>query len=307
VAIKVFMEPIKRYKALSEADISAMFSNIEDLYEINKALLLSLIELIPQVNELSDDTSHCPPIADVFLRHLDKFTGYTTYLCNKELSARIGKKVENMSHFSSVIAQCKDNPECNGLGLGDYLIKPVQRLCKYPLLFKELRKQLLPDDPQLSVLNEVISEIEKLTEITNRTITNTEKLNEVKKIMGNEISPLLEGVTMIRDGIVFVVARSKKEESFFWLLDKLILWHPTRATLRKVVKSKYKSSLSIDAITSICEDEYERQKHSFSLKYTNAKGKEKQVVFCALSYLEKLCWVEDIKNASREIKPVIIL
>jgi hypothetical protein len=30
--------------------------------------------------------------------------------------------------------------------------------------------------------------------------------------MGNEISPLLEGATMIRDGILSVVSRSKKEE-----------------------------------------------------------------------------------------------
>ena len=43
-------------------------------------------------------------------------------------------------------------------------------------------------------------------------ITNTEKLGEVKKIMGGEIAPLLEGATMIRDGTVFVVTKSKKEE-----------------------------------------------------------------------------------------------
>jgi hypothetical protein len=28
------------------------------------------------------------------------------------------------------------NPELNGLTLRDYLIKPVQRLCKYPLLMR---------------------------------------------------------------------------------------------------------------------------------------------------------------------------
>ena len=43
-------------------------------------------------------------------------------------------------------------------------------------------------------------------------ITNTEKLGEVKKIMGGEIAPLVEGATMIRDGTVFVVTKSKKEE-----------------------------------------------------------------------------------------------
>jgi hypothetical protein len=82
--------------------------------------------------------------------------------------------------------ECRQNRECQGLGLGnfllfllipftnllkaDYLIKPVQRLCKYPLLFKELRKFLLPDDPQLPILNEVISEVEKFAEIANTNV-----------------------------------------------------------------------------------------------------------------------------------------
>lgn len=48
---------------------------------------------------------------------------YTTYLCNKELSTRVVKKVENMSLFSFVISQSKENPECNNLGLGMFFIE----------------------------------------------------------------------------------------------------------------------------------------------------------------------------------------
>jgi hypothetical protein len=92
------MDSIKRYHALSNegsstpivkyqpitnrnnSDERALFSNIEELYEINKALLVDLVELVPQVNKLSDDAAPCPPIADVFLRHLPKFSGYPPFL-----------------------------------------------------------------------------------------------------------------------------------------------------------------------------------------------------------------------------------
>jgi hypothetical protein len=62
------------------ADIVAIFSNIEELYEINKALLSSLVAVIPVINELAADDTLCPQIGDVFLRHLNKFSGYNCLL-----------------------------------------------------------------------------------------------------------------------------------------------------------------------------------------------------------------------------------
>jgi len=122
------------------------------------------------------------------------------------------------------------------------------------------------------------------------------KLNEIKKIMGNDISHILDGATMLREGTLFIVIkRSKKEEVFFWLLDKVILWHPTRATLRKIRGTKAKTFILVSSISSVCEDEFERHKLSFSLKFTSESGKEQTIGFCAMSYLEKLCWIEDIQ------------
>lgn len=42
-------------------------------------------------------------------------------------------------------------PEYNGLQIGDYLIKPVQRIMKYPLLFAELNKARPPTNPLINV------------------------------------------------------------------------------------------------------------------------------------------------------------
>eukprot|EP00026_Physarum_polycephalum_P003270 Phypoly_transcript_03280.p1 GENE.Phypoly_transcript_03280~~Phypoly_transcript_03280.p1 ORF type:complete len:761 (+),score=144.71 Phypoly_transcript_03280:174-2456(+) len=296
VTIKVYKEPMHRYKTVSDEGIVAIFSNIEELYEINKSLLTSMLDLIPSINELAADDTPCPPIGDIFLQHLGQFSGYTTYLCNKDLSSRVVKKVENSAHFASLMLECKQTRDCHGLGLTDFLIKPVQRLCKYPLLFKELQKHLSPDDPQIPLLNQVISEVEKLAEVANKNITTSEKIQEVRKIMGPDVLPLLEGAKMVRDGSVFVVSKTKKEESCFWLFDTLLLWHPMRATLRKVVKSsKLKTAITTSAIISVCEEEHDHFKHSFALQYININGKEKKAVFCAQSYLEKLCWIDDIK------------
>jgi hypothetical protein len=47
-----------------------------------------------------------------------------------------------------------------GLGLESYLIKPVQRLLKYPLLLKELRKCTPPDDPEYALIEHALGQIE---------------------------------------------------------------------------------------------------------------------------------------------------
>jgi hypothetical protein len=47
-----------------------------------------------------------------------------------------------------------------GLGLESYLIKPVQRLLKYPLLLKELRKCTPPDDAEYALIEHALGQIE---------------------------------------------------------------------------------------------------------------------------------------------------
>jgi len=40
--------------------------------------------------------------------------------------------------FANFMKNCEANPLCKGLTLPSYLIKPIQRITKYPLLLKEL-------------------------------------------------------------------------------------------------------------------------------------------------------------------------
>ena len=61
--------------------------------------------------------------------------------------------------------QCESNPACRGLKLLDYLIKPVQRLCKYTLLLREIERATPDAHPEIQDLKLAL---EKITSIVNK-------------------------------------------------------------------------------------------------------------------------------------------
>ena len=46
--------------------------------------------------------------------------------------------------FKDKIAEMECNEDCGRLGLKDFLVKPYQRLTKYPLLMKDIKEALMP-------------------------------------------------------------------------------------------------------------------------------------------------------------------
>ncbi|KAJ1500786.1 Myosin 10A, isoform D [Coelomomyces lativittatus] len=66
---------------------------------------------------------------------------YTQYCMNYSDAIHLLKKLSgSKSSFMKWITQTQKQPECKGLDLASFLLKPVQRLCKYPLLLKEILK-----------------------------------------------------------------------------------------------------------------------------------------------------------------------
>jgi len=66
----------------------------------------------------------------------------------------------------------EQHPLSNGLQLKDYLIKPVQQLCKYPLLFRELLKYTPQDHPDYPGVQATFAKVEEVSSNINN---NAEK------------------------------------------------------------------------------------------------------------------------------------
>jgi hypothetical protein len=66
-------------------------------------------------------------------------TAYIRF-CSRQLSAAkfLQQLTEESADFRNIVKQCQSDPRTNGMPLSSFLIKPMQRITKYPLLIKKV-------------------------------------------------------------------------------------------------------------------------------------------------------------------------
>ena len=73
----------------------------------------------------------------------------------------------NENNIIYLFQDCSRLPECAKINILGYLIKPVQRICRYPLLFKEIIKVTNSTHPDYNNLLASIEKLEAVVAIVN--------------------------------------------------------------------------------------------------------------------------------------------
>ena len=70
----------------------------------------------------------------------------------------------------------------SGQPLSNLLIKPVQRLCKYPLLFRELLKSLASDDTSYPAVSKASGIVEEMVHAVNERVREVEGMAALRTL-----------------------------------------------------------------------------------------------------------------------------
>ena len=140
VLVKQFMAPLL---AAAGSDASSVFGNVALLESVNMQLLDKLRK--PRAKRF---------VGEAFLPMVPFFKMYKDYCANQDSA---NQKLEALKKSKSVMAALeKAQQRANsGMPIEAYLIMPMQRICRYPLVLGEIYKHTPDDWPDKPTLKTV--------------------------------------------------------------------------------------------------------------------------------------------------------
>ena len=175
ILLEMFFYPLQ--KAISSAEMGLVFSNIEDIVYGNSLLLSEL-----EGRQLEQDYV-IDRLGDILLRHRDIFIPYIVY-CGRQQQANqyLQEKVAKDRTFAGLLEKCRQQESCKNLDLLSFLLLPMQRITRYPLLLK----QILHYTPKTSLdhteLVLALVSIENVTEQSNEAARQNENIMKLKQL-----------------------------------------------------------------------------------------------------------------------------
>lgn len=242
LCVKEVIQPL-RNKQIDRLDVDSLFSNIESVHQIS-AKLLSLLE-----EATTDVEPAMQVIGEVFLQIKGPLEDIYKIYCYQHDEAHsvlesYEKEEELKQHLSLCIQSLKkiymQEGKPNLLDMGSLMIKPIQRVMKYPLLLCELRNSTPPSHPDFKALEDAfaavkdininINELKRRKDLVLKYKKNDEdeslkdklsKLNihsisKKSKRVTNHLKILTRGESQVKDSTF------NREEKLFRSLEKTV-------------------------------------------------------------------------------------
>ncbi|KAM4636493.1 dynamin-binding protein isoform 3-T3 [Discoglossus pictus] len=155
--VERIMVPLQAKPQMVNVDFDVLFGNILSVVDISKKFLLSL--------ESSDS------VGLVFLDHRTELENvYKEYCQNHEETLALLETYEKDEKFQKHLLDCMEIIKSlyrewgctNYINLGSFLIKPVQRIMRYPLLLMELLSATPESHPDKALLKEAMVAIREI-------------------------------------------------------------------------------------------------------------------------------------------------
>ncbi|XP_067836414.1 phosphatidylinositol 3,4,5-trisphosphate-dependent Rac exchanger 2 protein isoform X2 [Heptranchias perlo] len=212
-------------KNVTEEIVKTLFSNIEDILAVHKEFLSMIEECLQPEPSAQHELGSC------FLQFKNRFSIYDEYCSNHEKAQRLLLELNKMRTVRTFLLGCmllagQKNPD---VPLEGYLVAPIQRICKYPLLLKELMKRTPRRHNDYAAVLEALQAMKTVCSTINEAKRQMEKLEILEEwqshIEGWEGSNITDSCTeMLMQGILLKISAGNIQERVFFLFDNLLVY-----------------------------------------------------------------------------------
>jgi hypothetical protein len=133
-------------------------------------------------------------VGDLLVDSAPSFEVYCIYASNYPSAMKLVYSYQLRPELKDAMAKWQQTPEGRGLSLESFLIKPVQRICKYPLLIRELERfsEKAGNIKDKELLRLAAVGIEKVVTLVNEATRDAEEKERIRSL-----GSLIESPTVI--------------------------------------------------------------------------------------------------------------
>uniref|UniRef100_A0A674C3M3 Rho guanine nucleotide exchange factor 26 n=1 Tax=Salmo trutta TaxID=8032 RepID=A0A674C3M3_SALTR len=233
VLIRMFQNSGELSDTMTKTEHHHLFSNITDVCDASKKFFKEL-EDMHQQNVVIDD------ISDIVFRHAQSnFDPYITYCSNEVYQQRTLQRLISKSPvFKEVLTRIEGHPDCRNLPMISFLILPMQRVTRLPLLMDVICQKASKGSSQYEACKKALQSVSKVVRKCNegaRTMERTEMMYTINSQLDFKIKPFPlvsssrwmvkrgELTAFVEENGIFSKRTSRHQVYFFLFNDVLIL------------------------------------------------------------------------------------
>ncbi|XP_048659898.1 rho guanine nucleotide exchange factor TIAM1 [Marmota marmota marmota] len=172
-----YLKPLQKETFLTQDELDVLFGNLTEMVEFQVEFLKTLedgVRLVPDLEKLEKVDQFKKVLFSLggsFLYYADRFKLYSAFCASHTKVPKVLVKAKTDTAFKAFL-DIQNPRQQHSSTLESYLIKPIQRILKYPLLLKELFALTDADseehyhlDVAIKTMNKVASHINEMQKI----------------------------------------------------------------------------------------------------------------------------------------------
>uniref|UniRef100_A0A4X2KJM9 Intersectin 2 n=1 Tax=Vombatus ursinus TaxID=29139 RepID=A0A4X2KJM9_VOMUR len=234
---EVFQKRMAESGRLSEGEMALIFVNWKEIIMSNTKLLKALRVR----KKTGGEKMPVQMVGDIVAAELSHMQAYIRFCsCQLNGAALLQQKTDEDAEFKEFLKRLARDPRCQGMPLSSFLLKPMQRITRYPLLIKNILENTPESHVDHSSLKLALERAEELCSQVNEGVREKENSDRLEWIQAhvqcdglaeqlvfNSLTNCLGPRKLLHSGRLYK-AKSNKELFGFLFTDFLLMTHAAR-------------------------------------------------------------------------------
>uniref|UniRef100_A0A673C9E6 Intersectin 2b n=1 Tax=Sphaeramia orbicularis TaxID=375764 RepID=A0A673C9E6_9TELE len=237
IVLEVFYKPMSESGRLNDEEMAMIFVNWKELLTCNNKLLKALHVR----KKTGGDNMPVQMIGDILAKELAHMQPYIRFCsCQFNGAAILQTRTDNEPDFKTFLKKIATDYRCKGMPLSSFLLKPMQRITRYPLHIKNILECTAEGHTDRGPLKEALERAEELCQQVNEGVREKENSDRLEWIQNhvqcdgaaehlvfNSLTNCLGPRKLLHSGKMYK-AKSSKELWAFLFNDFLLLTHAAK-------------------------------------------------------------------------------